>query len=109
LDGVNILVLIILIGEDDNTGEKFWIIQNTWGPSWGEEGFFRMRRGTDEFGIESICEVATPVIVDNRTGKELSPTEFKMKTNSNGSSILTGKNNNFQIQDSNASIFDVFK
>ena len=68
-----------------------------------------MRRGTDEFGIESICEVASPIIIDNRTGKELSPEEFKIKNNSNGSLSFNGKNNSFQSQDSNASIFDVFK
>jgi cathepsin C len=60
-------VLLVGWGEEENTGEKYWIIQNTWGPAWGEEGFFRMKRGTDEFGIESICETATPLIIDNKT------------------------------------------
>jgi cathepsin C len=59
---------VLLVGwGEENTGEKYWIIQNTWGPAWGEEGFFRMKRGSDEFGIESICETATPVIIDNKT------------------------------------------
>lgn len=62
-------VLLVGWGEEEDTGEKYWIIQNTWGPNWGENGFFRMRRGTDEFGIESICETATPVIIDNKTKK----------------------------------------
>jgi hypothetical protein len=30
-----------------------------------------MRRGNDEFGIESICESATPIIIDNKTGEIL--------------------------------------
>jgi len=30
-----------------------------------------MKRGEDEFGIESICEVGTPIIIDNKTGKLL--------------------------------------
>ena len=37
-----------------------------------------MRRGDDEYGIESICEVATPIIIDNKTGQTVrSLKEFK--------------------------------
>jgi len=64
-------VLMVGWGEDEKTGEKFWIIQNTWGPQWGEDGFFRMRRGVDDFGIESICEAADPIIIEQATNKIL--------------------------------------
>jgi cathepsin C len=50
-------------GEED--GEKFWMLQNTWGSDWGESGFFRMRRGTDESHIESLAEAADPIIKTN--------------------------------------------
>jgi len=27
---------------------------NTWGPDWGEKGFFRLLRGENEVGIETM-------------------------------------------------------
>ncbi len=66
-------VLLVGWGEDDLTAEKYWLVQNTWGPDWGESGFFRIRRGVDESAIESTCEVGTPLIVDNYTNVSLLP------------------------------------
>nr|XP_053651838.1 dipeptidyl peptidase 1-like [Cherax quadricarinatus] len=54
-------VLLIGYGVDADTGEKFWTVKNSWGTDWGEEGFFRIRRGTDECGIESEVTQATVI------------------------------------------------
>jgi cathepsin C len=70
---------VLLVGWGEENGEKFWLIQNTWGPEWGEDGFFRMLRGKDEFGIESICEAAMPVIIDNKTKKQIT-SKFEVKS-----------------------------
>ena len=100
---------VLLVGWGEENGDKFWIIQNTWGPTWGENGFFRMRRGTDEYGIESICEVAEPLIIDNKNGNVLTTENFKSKEGSNGNVLIHGKNIVLKNIDTNASIFDVFK
>ena len=58
----NHAVVAVGYGADKKTGEKFWIVKNSWGEDWGEEGYFRIRRGTDECSIESIAVSAEPVL-----------------------------------------------
>ena len=41
-------------------GTKYWTVRNSWGSHWGEQGFFRVVRGTNNIGIESDCAWATP-------------------------------------------------
>ncbi|XP_018408749.1 PREDICTED: dipeptidyl peptidase 1 [Nanorana parkeri] len=57
----NHAVLLVGYGKDSSTGEKYWIVKNSWGESWGEKGFFKIRRGTNECAIESIAVSATPI------------------------------------------------
>ena len=58
----NHAVLVVGYGVDHDSGEKFWIVKNSWGTNWGEDGFFRIRRGTDEIGIESVALYAKPYV-----------------------------------------------
>ncbi|CAM8898985.1 unnamed protein product [Rhodiola kirilowii] len=34
-------------------GEDYWLIANQWNKGWGEDGLFKIRRGTNECGIEA--------------------------------------------------------
>ena len=44
---------IVFVGWDDTTDPPCWITRNSWGNNWGENGYFRIRMGTNEIGIES--------------------------------------------------------
>lgn len=57
----NHAVLLVGYGTDPATGIDYWIVKNSWGTNWGENGYFRIRRGTDECAIESIAMAATPI------------------------------------------------
>ena len=40
-------------GTDAGTGTDYWLVANSWSPEFGEDGFFRIKRGVNECGIES--------------------------------------------------------
>lgn len=52
---------ISVVGWGVEHGKKFWIVRNSWGSSWGEEGFFRIVRGINNIMIEASCGWATPI------------------------------------------------
>ena len=57
-------------GWGEEYGIKYWILQNSWGPQWGENGSFRIKRGTDESGIESMVEAADPFVINRLSIRE---------------------------------------
>ena len=55
---INHAVLIVGFGTEDE--QDFWIVKNSWGTSWGEQGYFRIARGTAACGINT--DVSTSIL-----------------------------------------------
>ena len=45
---------VLAIGYGTYEGEEYYLVKNSWGPSWGMEGFFMIARGSS-----NMCGLAT--------------------------------------------------
>ena len=57
--GMNHAVTMVGYGHDDSQDKDYWIVKNSWGKNWGEDGYFRIRRGTGCCGINCYITTAT--------------------------------------------------
>ena len=55
-------VLLLGWGVDQEKGSKYWIVRNSYGSKWGQQGDFMLRRGTNDFGIESDVVAIDPAL-----------------------------------------------
>ena len=59
--------LVTVVGFGGEAQEAYWLVQNSFGSAWGEEGFFRIKRGSaldkateHNLGIEDFCAWMMP-------------------------------------------------
>lgn len=64
-NGANINHAVLIIGYGVDSNKAYWRIQNSWGVSWGEGGFFRLVRGKRACGIDE--QSLYPVLADSDT------------------------------------------
>jgi len=65
---INHAVQLVGYGTDDTTGENFWLIRNSWGAGWGEDGYIKlMRNDVAQCGTDSTPLSGTACVNDDQT------------------------------------------
>ena len=51
---------IKIVGWGNESGAPYWLVANSWNEGWGANGFFKIRRGNNECGIEGQIVAGIP-------------------------------------------------
>ncbi|KAK6134300.1 hypothetical protein DH2020_031923 [Rehmannia glutinosa] len=54
--GKNLNHGVTIVGYGAENGEKYWLVRNSWGSGWGEKGYIKMKRGSND--KNGICGIA---------------------------------------------------
>jgi len=53
---------IKIVGWGNEAGSDYWLIANSWNADWGLKGFFKIKRGSNECGIEGGIVAGIPTL-----------------------------------------------
>lgn len=57
--GTDVDHAVTVVGYGTENGVDYWKIRNSWGPDWGEDGYFRIKRGENICGISAMLSMPT--------------------------------------------------
>ena len=49
-----------MLGWGVENGSKYWLMANSWNTAWGDKGYFKILKGSDECEIEGTVVAGIP-------------------------------------------------